>query len=140
MYTDCVCFQHSREKTIRGWVNVFLLPKSPTICPVVSLKDYMARTNQLHHADAESIFVALTKPHKSVCAQTLARSIKDLMGRAGVDISVFKQYSVRSASASWHGTAKAMSAKQICKAAQWSGLTTTYEKFYHRIVLQTEQE
>ena len=76
----------------------------------------MAQTDTLHNANAQAIFVSLMKPHKSVCAQTLARWIKDLMGRAGVDTSVFKQHSVHSASASWHGTAKAMSAKQICKA------------------------
>ena len=98
----------------------------------------MARTNQLRHADVQSIFVALMKPRKSVCAQTLARWIKELMSRAGVDTSVFKQHSMHSASASWHGSAKAMSAKQICKAGQWSDLTTTYEKFYHCVVLQTE--
>merc|ERR1712112_744955 len=100
----------------------------------------MAQTGTLCDANAHSIFVGHTKPHKSVCAQTLARWIKDLMGRAGIDTSVFKQHSVRSASASWHGTARALSAKQICKTAQWSGLTTTYEKFYRRIVLQTEQQ
>ena len=100
----------------------------------------MARTNTLRHADAQSIFVALMKPHKSVSAQTLPHWIKDLMGRAGIDTSVFKQHSLRSASASWHGSAKAMSAKQICKTAQWSGLTTTYEKFSRQIVLQTGQQ
>ena len=93
IYTDCVCFQNSCKKTIRGWVNVYAFPESPTIFPVVSLKDFMARTNQLRHADAQSIFVTLTKPHKSVCAQTLAHWIKTLMRRAGVDTLVFSQHS-----------------------------------------------
>ena len=127
-------FQHSRKKTLRGWVNLFRFPESPSICPVLSLRDYMA----LCHADAHSIFVSLMNPHKSICARTLARWIKELMSRAGVDTSVFKQHSMCSASASWHGSTKAMSAKQICKAGQWSDLTTTYGKFYHRVVLQTE--
>ena len=121
-------------------MNLYEFTDSPAICPVWSLMDYMAQTDTLQDANAHSIFVGHTKPHKSVCAQTLAHWIKDLMSRAGVDTSVLKQHSVYSASASWHGTAKAMSAKQICMAAQWSGLTTTYEKFYCRIVLQTEQE
>ena len=75
----------------------------------------MARTDTLHNANAHSIFVALTNPHRSVSAQTVARWIKDLMGRAGIDTEMFKQHSVLSA----------LSAKQICKTAQWSGLTTT---------------
>ena len=100
----------------------------------------MARTDTLRNADAHSIFVALTKPHRSVSAQTVARWIKDLMGEAGIDTEMFKQHSVHSASAAWMGSVKALSAKQICKTAQWSGLTTTYEKFYCCIVLQTEQQ
>ena len=133
-------FQHSRKKTIRGWVTLYDFPDNPTICPVQSLRDYMARTDTLHNANAHSIFVALTKPHRSVSAQTVAHWIKDLMGEAGIDTDMFKQHSVRSASAAWLGSAKALSAKQICKIAQWSGLTTTYEKFYRRVVLQTAQQ
>ena len=100
----------------------------------------MAQTDTLRNANAHSIFVALMNPHKSVSAQTVVRWIKYLMDRAGIDTEMFKQHSVRSASAAWMGTVKALSAKQICKTAQWSGLTTTYEKFYRRVVLQTAQQ
>ena len=83
-------------------------------------------------------FLSLMKPHKSVCAWTLARWIKTLMSMAGVDTSVFSQHSTHSASASWHGKTKAIPSKQICKAGQWSDLTTTFRKFYQHVVLQTE--
>ena len=62
-------------------------PNSPTICPVWSLRDYMAWTDTLRNTNAQAIFVSLMKPHKSVCAQTLAHWIKVLMGWADVDQS-----------------------------------------------------
>ena len=99
----------------------------------------MARTAQLRHASATTVFVSLTKPHKAVVARSVARWIKMLMARAGVDTSVFNQHSTRGASASWYVRNRAMSATQICKLGQWSNLTTTYKKFYHRIVLQTKR-
>ena len=131
-------FQHSRQKTIRGWVNVMAFPECPSICPVLSLRDYLARTAPLHHANAYKMFISLRKPHKSVSAQTLARWMTNIIADAGVDTRMFKQHNTCSASAAWleKGT-KSMSVAQICKHAQWSNLTTTYRKFYHRVVLYT---
>ena len=83
-------FQHSRKKTIRGWVTLYDFPDNPAICPVRSLRDYMARTDTLRSVNAHSIFVALTKPHRSVSAQTVTRWIKDLMSKAGLDTEMFK--------------------------------------------------
>ena len=131
-------FQHSREKTLRGWVNVMAFPESPSICPVLSLKAYLDRTAQLRHADANNMFISQHKPHKSVTSQTLARWMTNIMAAAGVDISLFKQHSTRSASAVWlEGGTKSMSVAQICKHGHWSKLTTTYKKFYCRVVLHT---
>ena len=80
----------------------------------------------------------LRKPHKSVYAQTLAWWITNIMAAAGVDTSMFKQHSTHSASAAWleKGT-KTLLLAQICRQAQWSNLTTTYRKFYHKVVLHT---
>ena len=74
-------------------------PDRPSICPVLSLKDYLVRTAPLHNTDAIKIFIQLRKPHKSVSAQTLARWMTNIMAAAGVDTSMFKQYSTRVASA-----------------------------------------
>ena len=83
-------FQHSRPKTLRGWVNVMAFPENPSICPVQSLKDYLTRAAPPWHADATCLLFSHTKPHKSVSAQTLARWIKQIMADAGVDTSVLK--------------------------------------------------
>ena len=113
-------------------------PESPSICPVLSLKAYLDRTAQLHHTDAINLFISQHKPHKSVTSQTLAQWMSNIMAAAGVDTTMFKQHSTCSASAAWleKGT-KSMSVAQICKHVQWSNLTTTYQKFYHKVVLHT---
>ena len=114
-------------------------PEQPSICPVLSLKDYLVRTAPLRAVDAKYMFIQLRKPYKSVSSQTLARWITSIMADAGVDTTTFRQHSTRSASAAWleSGTKK-MSVAQICKQGQWYSLTTTYRKLYHRVVLHTE--
>ena len=118
-----------------------LFPESPSICPVQSLKDYLVRTAPLRAVDAQHMFIQLRLPHKSVSSQTLARWITSMMADAGVDTSTFHQHSTRSASAAWlrSGTNKKMSVAQICHQGQWSRATTTFRKFYNRVVLHTEQ-
>ena len=136
-----MCFQHSRHNNVRGWVDVFDFPDSPSICPVLTLQAYLDRTAQLQHADAYKLFISQCKPHKPVVAQTLARWMKNIMAAAGIDTTVFKQHSTRSASAAWlEGGPKSLSVAQICKLANWSKLTTTFKRFYRRIVLQSGRQ
>ena len=97
-------FQHSRPKIVRGHVNVRLFTESPSICPVLSLKDYLVRTAALHAVDAQHMFIQLRQPHKSVSSQTLAHWIMSMMADAGVDTSSFHQHSTRSTSAAWLGS------------------------------------
>ena len=82
-------------------MNVFAFPKSPSICPILSLKTYLDRTALLYHTDARNLFISQRKPHQSVKAQTLAQWMKNIMADAGIDTAVFKQHSTCSASAAW---------------------------------------
>ena len=78
--------------------------------------------------------------HTNLCLQTLAHWMTNIITDAGVDTSMFHQHSTRIASAAWLETGtKKMSLAQICRQAQWSNLTTTYRKFYHKVVFHTEQ-
>ena len=76
-----------------------LFPEQPSICPVLSLKDYLVRTPPLHAVNAKYMFIQLRKPYKSVSSQTLARWITSIMADAGKDTTMFRQHSTRSASA-----------------------------------------
>ena len=127
---------HSREKTLGGWVNVLAFSDCRPICPVLSLREYLARTAPLHYTDAVKMFIQLMNPHKSMSAQTLAWWMTNIMTAAGVDDSMFKQHSTCGALSVWLETGtKRMSVAQISRKAQWSSLTTIYRKFYHKVVL-----
>ncbi len=78
-------------------MNVLSFPDKPSICPVLSMKDYLVRTALLRTADANKMFIQLRKPHKSVSSQTLAHWMTNIMADAGVDTSMFCQHSTRSA-------------------------------------------
>ena len=126
-------FQHSREKTLRGWVNVLKFPDCPSICPVLSLRKYLVRTAPLHDTNAIRMFIRIRKLHKSVSAQTLAQWMTNIMAAAGVDTNMFKQHNTHYALAAWLETGtKKMSVALICRHAQWSNLTTTCMKFYQK--------
>ena len=72
-------------------MNVLSFPDQPSICPVLSLRDYLVRTTLLcHKTEAQTLFIQLRKPYKSVSSQTLAQWITYIMTAAGVDSSLFK--------------------------------------------------
>ena len=72
-------------------------PSNPKVCPVSCLRVYERRTMQFRQMDqsvAQPLFISYIKPHKPVTSQHIAHWIKDLLGQAGVDTSVFKAHSV----------------------------------------------
>ena len=75
---------------MRGWVNVISFSENPLLCPVQSLRDYLARTAQLQvNTDDFGLFLSLIKPHRLVKPPTLARWIRETLSAAGIDISMF---------------------------------------------------
>ena len=112
---------------LRGRVKVFAFPELPSICPVLSLKDYLVVIALLPNADSKKLFISLYKPHKPLSSQTLAWSITNIMDNAGIDTLVFCQHSTHSALAAWSETeTKKMSVAQIFGQTQWSNFTTNY--------------
>ena len=79
-------------------------PEKPSICPVLSLKDYLVRTAPLRAVDAQHMFIQPRRPYKSVSSQTLAHWIMSMMADAGVGTSTIRQHSTCSASAAWLGS------------------------------------
>ncbi len=82
-------------------MNVLSFPDKFSICPVLSMKDYLVRTASLRTADANKMFIQLRKPHKSVSSQTLAQWMTNIMAAASTDTSMFKQHSTPDDSATW---------------------------------------
>lgn len=100
------------------------------LCPVHTLKEYEKRTSQYRDSDDSQLFLALIKPYKPVSSSTIARWIKTFLADAGIDTTIFKAHSVRSASASAAAEA-GVTTNDILKAADWSS-QSVFEKFYYK--------
>ena len=83
-------------------------------------------------ANRTSFFVSFKKPHNVVTSKTLSRWICSLLTDAGVDTTLFQPHSTRSAAGVL--LSKALSSIELCKLADWSSRSGTYEKFYQRFL------
>ena len=101
------------------------------LCPHSHLIEYVARNEKLQ-VYTQQLFVSYCKPHKGVSSSTIARWIKTVLGKSGIDNNIFKAHSTRSAA-----TSKAFfsgaSIKEILSLANWSN-EKTFSKFYKRQV------
>ena len=76
------------------------------------------------------LFISYIKPHQPISTVTLSRWIKSVLASAGIDTSVFKTHSVRSAATS-HAHAKGVPIAEILRAADWTN-ERTFRKYYLR--------
>ena len=112
-------------------LSLMAFRNDPLLCPVRCLEAYTYLTDVLRDStNADSLFIALKRPHMKVGGSTLGRWIKDILFAAGVDTSSFSAHSTRGASAS-----KAVSCgvpiADILETAHWSR-ESTFARFYHR--------
>lgn len=104
------------------------------ICPVHAVKEYISATSEIRGQE-DQLFVSFLKPHKAVVSSSVARWIKEIMRAAGIDVSVFKPHSTRSASTSW-ACRQGVSIPDILKTGDWAS-ATTFQRFYNRPVLHS---
>ena len=72
----------------------------------------------------------MIKPHKPVSSSTVARWLKTVLNNAGIDASIFKAHSVRSAATSSASEAEVTIAT-ILDAAAWA-TETVFQRFYNK--------
>ena len=92
---------------------------------------YIERTKQLR-GTATQLFIAIIKPHLPVSSSTIARWLKKVIGDSGIDTSVFKAHSVRSATTS-AASMQGVTTEDILKAADWS-TESSFQRFYYKPV------
>ncbi|MPC64887.1 hypothetical protein E2C01_059009 [Portunus trituberculatus] len=83
-------------------------PKDATLCVCVTLRQYLERTEALKQTtvqEHDSLLISFIKPHKGVTQDTIARWIKTMLDKSGVDTTKFTAGSVCAAATS---KAKAM--------------------------------
>ena len=102
------------------------------ICPVKTAQCYIERTKSLR-GETSQLFIGTVKPHKAVTSQTISRWIRDVLDLVGVDTSVFKGHSTRSASSS-KVFSKGASISDIMSRGNWSN-QCTWQKFYNKSIV-----
>ena len=114
-------------------------PKDASLCVYATLRQYLARTRELRQGmgqESYSLFLSFIKPHKAVTRDTIARWLRKMLDRLGVDTTTFTAGSVRMAAAS-KAKAVAVPINCIMAKAGWTR-ASTFAKFYDRQVGTTD--
>ena len=111
-------------------------PENPNLCVVQCLQEYEKRTKefrpQIDNSKANRLLLSYIRPHKPITSDTLSRWVVEFLKDAGVDTSVFKAHSTRSATSS-AAVRNNCSLKDILALADWT-TDSTFKKFYYRPV------
>ena len=98
------------------------------LCPVGTLTEYERRTKS--SVQMGRLFLSFIGQHNPVCSSTIARWLKNVLQKAGVNTSVFKAHSVRAA-ATTKAALSGFTVEDILKAADWSS-KGVFQKYYFR--------
>ena len=134
----------SQEKTGTNREGIFLpsLQEEPALDPVAYLEAYKGKVSGRNSSSQEDsslpLWLSTKKPHRPIKPVTLAGWLKRAMEKGGVDTSVFKAHSVRSAAPAHFRKEKALSMAQILARGGWKasgdGVSRTFILFYDRSV------
>ena len=110
------------------------LPDRPNVCPIIAANEYITRTAefrlQADGLDRTGLFLSLDMRHCNVKSVTIARWIREGMSLSGIDTSVFKAHSIRSAAVSRLAN-KGASLKEIMRLGRWRS-NSVLKRFYLR--------
>lgn len=91
--------KQSKPGKIGITLNLKAYPPDRRLCICRVLKHYLLCTKYLRN-NSKQIFISYCKPHAPVSKDTISRWIRIVLQKAGIDTSVFKAHSTRSASSS----------------------------------------
>jgi len=119
-------------------VVCYAFPENTSLCVVTTLNEYLKRTKPFRfwrkEEGADRLFLSFRRPYKPVQASTLARWIKMVLVRSGVE--GYTAHSTRGAATS--AAANRLEVRDILETADWAR-ETTFNKFYRRAVSPTER-
>lgn len=104
-------------------------PPDRRLCVVFALKEYLKRTENLR-GNNTCLFIGYVKPFGPVSRDTISRWLKTVMCSSGIDVSIYKPHSVRSAAVS-AAKSKMVPIDDILKTAGWSS-EKTFARFYDK--------
>lgn len=121
--------KHSRKGVHQAPIELLTFPESLPLCVVNFIQVYIKKTCALRGHETK-LFISWQKPHRPVSKDSIARWIKIVLERAGLDLSVYSAHSTRAASTS-HASNIGVSVSTILNAAGWSS-ESTFAKFYKK--------
>ena len=113
-------------------IHLKAYPPDRRLCVFTVLKEYLYRTKHLHK-DSSKLLISYVKPHKDINRDTVARWIKTVLHRSGIDTKIYGAHSVRAASTS-RAKLKAIPVQEILEKAGWSN-ERTFSKLYDKNIL-----
>ncbi len=111
-------------------------PVDERICVVSVLKCYLKKTESLRGSEKQ-LFISHRRPHEKITKDTLARWIRNVLDKSGVDTAVFKPHSTRAASAS-AADQQNVPISDILATAGWA-TERTFQKFYNKPIQGRER-
>lgn len=135
----CVFTIETPLKTTRpgkhlGRIEFLAYEADRNLCVVQHLHAYIDRTSHLR-GETDQLLIGYQKPHKPVSTDTIARWIKNVMAKAGIDTSVYKAHSTRAAATS-AAKGKQVPIDTILSVAGWSS-ESTFARFYDKPIQDT---
>jgi hypothetical protein len=104
---------------------------------VKCLEVYIHRTAHLRDCDSDSLLISFIKPYHKVSTDTIARWIKTVLRLAGIDTSIFKAHSTRSASTS-AATKLGVPLQDIMSSAGWSSRHFAFQRISIKLQLTSK--
>ena len=110
-------------------IELMAYPGNSKLCIVAVLRELLARTQDVRK-DQDQLLLSYQKPHHPVTKDTLARWLRDILNKSGVDTELFSAHSTNSASTSAAARC-GLPVDVIMKAAGWSAVSTV-TRFYKK--------
>ena len=128
-----LCYKHLHKHSKPGkdsavaYLKVY--PPDRRLCVVMVLKEYLERTSVLREG-ISNLFISYVKPYRAVTKDTISRWLKTTMSLAGIDCTIFKTHSIRSAAVS-KAKVNFVPIDDILKTAGWTN-TKTFGTYYDK--------
>ena len=113
--------------------------QDPNLCVVVkTLDEYISRTQGWKSGEeCSQLLQSFVNPHKPVVPSTISGWLKNVLKKAGINISTFKAHSTRAVSTSKAELSDAP-IEEILKLGSWSN-KSTWQKFNNKSIIQEGQ-
>jgi len=116
-------------------IKLHAYPPERRLCILTYLKQYLLQTKSLR-AGEKSLFISFRRPHKPVSKDTIARWLKLVMQKAGLDTKVYTAHSTRTASTSAASHSQ-VPVDDILKTAGWAK-ENTFRLFYNKPIIHED--